>query len=511
MRYRALLTLPALVALAAGAPSASAGPGAAAGGRYIVTYQRSAGAVNAETDARERRDGFDATRRFHHVVRGFAARLSARQVAALRTDPEVASVTPDRPVSAASIPTGVRRIGAVNGTSTRGASSVGIAVIDTGIDLDHPDLDVKAGTSCTGSATPDDDNGHGTHVAGTIAGEGVEGVYGVAPGSDVYPVKVLDSGGSGWDSWVICGLDWVAQNAAAKNIRVANMSLGGDGTTSACGDHRDPLHEAVCRATAAGVTMAVAAGNDGRDFGADPVDTPAWFPEVLTVTAMSDGDGASGGARAPSCMGGESDDRFASFSNYATADTDAAHTIAAPGVCILSSVPGGGYGIGSGTSMASPHVAGEIALCLGENGAAGPCAGKTPAQIVSALRADAALAAYQGLGGFAGDPGDPFSPRFYGHLGRAPGATAPETEPDSPAPAQPTPPPTSTRQPVYVPPTVPTAGPSPAPPASRRCRLVNVRVTRVHRKVRWVLRHGRRHRVVKRIVRRRTVARLRCS
>ena len=153
------------------------------------------------------------------------------------------------------------------------------------------------------------------------------------------------------------------------------------------------------------MTLVVAAGNDGRDFGESPVDTPAWFPEVLTVTAMSDGDGAAGGLQAPGCMSGESDDGYANFSNFATLEADAAHTIAAPGVCILSTYPGGGYATGSGTSMASPHVAGEVALCLGENGNAGACAGRTPAQIVSGhARRRRAGGGRAASGGFTGDP-----------------------------------------------------------------------------------------------------------
>jgi subtilisin family serine protease len=201
-------------------------------------------------------------------------------------------------------------------------------------------------------------------------------------------------------------------------------------------------------------------------------------------------------------MSGESDDGYASFSNFAVLDADRAHTIAAPGVCILSTYPGGAYATGSGTSMAAPHVAGEVALCLGENGTAGPCAGRTPAQIVSGLRADAA-AASAGLGGFSGDPAHAFSNRFYGYLGRPPGASFPAP----PAPA-PTPPPAPTPAPPVARPVV-----TPPPPsAARRCKVVRVRVKHVTRRVRVIRRKGRAtRRIVKRKVVWRTVLRLRCS
>jgi subtilisin len=503
VRFRLPATLAVSIAvLATAAP-------AAASSRWIVTYEPSAGSVDAETNARERADGFEATHRFHRAVRGFSARLSSQQVAQLRADPEVAAVTPDRPVRATgdtlsageTVPTGIKRVGASAGTSIRGAGTAAVAVIDTGIDLDHPDLDAHAGVDCTATGSSDDDEGHGTHVAGTIAARNAgSGVVGIAPGTSLYAVKVLDGQGSGYDSWVICGLDWIAQHATELNIKVANMSLGGSGVKSTCGSHADPLHEAVCRATAAGVTVVVAAGNDGRDFGQTPVDTPAWYPEVLTVTAVSDGDGAAGAAQAPGCMSSEQDDAFATFSNYAVLDADAAHTIAAPGVCILSTYTGGGHAIGSGTSMASPHVAGEVALCLGEDGSPGPCAGLTPSQIVSAMRADAANAASQGLGGFTGDPAHAYANRWYGYLGRAPAATV------SVPPVAASPPPSPT-----VTPTVPASDPV-APPAPSRCKVVSVRVKRVHRKVRVVRRKGHASR---RVVRHWTtwhrVKRFRCS
>lgn len=403
-------------------------------GAYIVTFNRTAGSPGSETESRERRQGFEAEYVYRRALEGFSAELSPRQVDQLEADPEVASVTPDRKVRAVADlvsteptpPPGVRRIGAATTTSARSASGVNVAVIDTGVDLDHPDLNAASGRNCVDPAAPaDDDNGHGTHVAGTIAGENDgSGVVGVAPGTKVYAAKVLAGNGSGTASQVICGIDWVTSTRTdsdpSNDIAVANMSLGGPGTpVGSCATTTDPEHRAICASTAAGVSYVVAAGNEGWDFDyASEPDTPAAYPEALTVTAMGDSDGEPGGSGgAPVCQTGEADDRYASFSSFAATAAGSAHTIAAPGVCIRSTVPGGNYATMSGTSMASPHVAGAVALCLEEGGEAGPCAGLSPGQIVEKMRADAASrTAASGGSSFEGDPGRPFSGRYFGHL-----------------------------------------------------------------------------------------------
>lgn len=326
-----LLALGLMVLVVANACAvASAAPRAAGTlpGRYIVVYRGSVAAPARETAERERAEGFRSSVRYSHAVKGFAARLSVRQVAALRNDPQVALVVPDRAVHATATvplaareqlpPTGLRRIEAASATSARQAASAAVAVIDTGVDLAHPDLNATTGTNCVAPGQPaQDDNGHGTHVAGTIAATNAgAGVVGVAPGTRIYGVKVLDAAGSGTESQVICGIDWVAANAAALNIKVANMSLGGTGVPlSACPTTSDPEHNAICSATAAGVTFVVAAGNDGWDFDfASAPDVPAAYPEVLTVAAMSDSDGQPGSrGGAPACRTSERDDRFASF------------------------------------------------------------------------------------------------------------------------------------------------------------------------------------------------------
>ena len=416
--------------------------------RYIVLFRGSVESPTRETEARERRDGFGARFVYRRAVKGFSAKLSTRQVERLEADREVASVTPDRKVQAVADlaageptpPPGVRRIGAATSASTRSSSGARVAVIDTGIDLEHPDLNAASGTNCVTPGSPaDDDNGHGTHVAGTVAAENDgSGVVGVAPGTRVFATKVLDAAGSGTASQVICGIDWVTSTRTdsdpENDVSVANLSLGGLGPpVESCATTTDPEHRAVCNSTAAGVTYVVAAGNSGWDFDFAPQpDTPAAYPQVLTVTAMADSDGSPGGAGgAPACRTSEADDRYASFSNYAATAGGEGHAIAAPGVCIRSTWPGGTYNTISGTSMATPHMAGAVALCLDEGGPAGPCEGLSPGQVIEKMRIDAQtrMSAESGYG-FAGDPTQALSGRYFGYL-----AWAGVAEPDSTPPA----------------------------------------------------------------------------
>jgi subtilisin family serine protease len=452
----------ALVAAVWSATTASAAQSAPARS-YIVRYRDavSVSSINSTTDALQQSLGFRTRFRYHAALRGFAAHLSATQVNALRADPTVAAVEPDGvmhidsevPLNSGELtlagagPLGLdwtnggRRIESVEsgplsnpGPFVRQASSVAIAVLDTGAALSHPDLaSVQFGTDCVTPGTPTaaDGNGHGTHVTGSIgaANQGA-GMAGVAPGSTVYAVRVFNASGSGSTSQVICGIDWVAAHAAALNIKVANMSLGGGGTNdNNCGmTDGNMQHTAICGLTSAGVTPVVAAGNSGTDFG--PGSSPANFPEVLTVTAMTDTDGRPGGTGPLPCFGGQADDTAATFSNYATTAADEAHTIAAPGVCVVSDAPTRPFTLQgndtntnpnylelSGTSMATPQVAGAVALCLGEAGAPGPCTGLSPAQIVHRMVADAAAhAAADPSYGFTGDPQHPISGKYYGNL-----------------------------------------------------------------------------------------------
>ena len=421
---------------------------------HIVVFKDSVRDATRETEQREREDGFRAKFRYRHALKGFAANLSRTQVAELKADPEVDYVVPNRVVRATAtgplangelVPPGVQRIRAASADpapgTARPASSVGVAVIDTGIDLGHPDLNAVDGKNCvTPGAPAQDDNGHGTHVAGSIAARNEApadgssaGVVGVAPGTTVHAVKVLNAAGSGSTASVICGIDWATANFdTAANIKVANMSLGGGGTpVQSCSTTTDPEHQAICRSTTKGVAYAVAAGNDGWDFDYSYVpDTPAAYPQVVTVSAMGDTDGKAGGTGpAPSCRSGEADDRYASFSNYASTAGGRAHTMSAPGVCIRSTYPRSlpssepGYDVMSGTSMATPHVAGALALCKGEAGSAtpGPCGSATaPGELIPKLTHS------ESTYGFGGDPNAPVSSsRYYGYQALAGDAPPP--------------------------------------------------------------------------------------
>ena len=250
------------------------------------------------------------------------------------------------------------------------------------------------------------------------------GVVGVAPGTKLFAVKVLDAGGSGTFAQVICGIDWVTAHGpgTSKDIRVASMSLGGGGSNdNDCGHtNNDPLHTAICNSVAAGITYVVAAGNSGANYSTF---VPAAYPEVLTVTAMSDSDGSSGGTGgAPVCRPTEGDDTFAAFSNFAAPGNSAqvAHTIAGPGVCILSDWLNNTFNTISGTSMATPHVSGTVALCLSDGGVNGPCNGQTPAQIIGILRTNAQNYA-TAANGFNGDPNHAVAGKYFGFVDEAGG------------------------------------------------------------------------------------------
>ena len=355
-------------------------------GQWIVTLvdEASPGAVAREHAAT---NGAEVLHVYEHALKGYAARMSDQAAERLAGDPRVRSVQRDREVSIAvqTVPTGINRIDAELSSTVSGNGSgsvdVDVAVLDTGIDTSHPDLKVAGGKNCTlvgrifGSYK--DGHGHGTHVAGTIgAKDDVNGVVGVAPGARLWAVQVLNASGAGTTSDVICGIDWVTSRAGT--IEVANMSLGGSGSEPAASgcSTGDAQHDAICRSVAAGVTYVVAAGNSAVDAAGS---VPAAYDEVITVSALADFNGQPGGGAPASCRS-DVDDTFADFSNHG-ADID----LIAPGVCINSTWKSGGYNTISGTSMASPHVAGAAALYKANNPSASPATVKNALQMAGNL------------------------------------------------------------------------------------------------------------------------------
>jgi subtilisin family serine protease len=377
LRRISLLVL--LLVAAAGTPMARAAARVEGEQRYIVVLRADADADGVAAD-HANKHGAKVRHIYRAALKGYAASLRPSEAAQLQSDPKVVSVEVDQVAHVAgtqTTPTGVDRVvdPATNSQAVPNLTIDGvddrridadIAVIDTGVDASHPDLNVAGGVNCvsfygTGNGcptvTPTDPNGHGTHVSGSAAAkDNAIGVVGVAPGARVWSVRVLDSSGSGYISDIVAGINWVTARAAT--IEVANMSLGCECTSAA-------LDTAIHNSVLAGVTYTVAAGNSAKDASTF---SPANHPDVVTVSALADYDGRSGGIGAATCRTGQ-DDTLADFSNFGPLVE-----IAAPGVCINSTVPGGGYDSNwSGTSMASPHVAGAAALLastMGHNPAA---------------------------------------------------------------------------------------------------------------------------------------------
>jgi subtilisin len=323
---------------------------------------------------------------------GFSGTVPQGRLEALQRDPRVLRVEADveQSITSQVVPTGVDRIetdrnpGAGIGSGT--TVDLDVAILDTGIDPNHPDLNVAGGVTFAGGGWSDS-NGHGTHVAGTVAAldNGI-GVVGVAPGARVHAVKVCGNGGMCMTSNIVAGIDWVAARkadflagrAGGINFAVANMSISTSDKDTPCGVGSTPaVQQSICNLVNRGVVFVLAAGNDAREKRA--------YPEAFTVSALADFDGKAGGLGAPTCRT-DVDDRLASFSNWG-----ASVDIAAPGVCIRSTWPGGGYNTISGTSMAAPHAAGAVALYLHANNR-GPATDRAGADAIVAAIVGAALA-----------------------------------------------------------------------------------------------------------------------
>ena len=366
-------------------------------GTYIVVLRSSADFAGAENAVASK--GGSTQKRFTHALNALSIKLKHSEVTRLRNEPMIASIELDQPVYALDTQTptpswGLDRIDQkslpLNSSFTYASKGLGVDayIVDTGINATHTEFTgrLSSGYSAISDGRGSADcNGHGSHVAGTTAGT----TYGIAKAATLIPVRVLDCTGSGTTTGVIAGLDWIVQHHVAGKPAVANMSLGG-GASSA-------LDTAVQNVINDGVVMAVAAGNSNADACAS---SPARAVNAITVGATT------------------STDARASYSNYGTC-----LDIFAPGSSITSAWINSTTATNtiSGTSMATPHVAGVVAVLLGTYPTS------TPSEIATLLRASATpnLVTSAGTG----------SPNFLLYLD--PDGASIVTPPPAPAPTAP--------------------------------------------------------------------------
>jgi subtilisin family serine protease len=354
--FRVFLAATVASVAAAGAGPAAAKPGDKIEGSYICVFKSAAvarGNVRAEANKAASQGGGQIGHVYEAAIRGFSVAMSQNAADQLsRRNPNIAYCEQDQEMGfeqdaltfrelgkpaaptqpAQTTPWGVTRVNGGTGVTTNGRAWI----IDTGIDLNHPDLRVSETLSknfVSRETSPDDLNGHGTHVAGTIAAkDDAYGVIGIVPGAEVVAVRVLNRRGSGSNSDVIAGVNYVAAQydaGVAKSGDVANMSLGGGVSTA--------LDTAVKNAAAKGIRFTLAAGNESDDANNH---SPARVngSTIYTVSSFAKGD------------------VWSSFSNYGNPPVDYAE----PGSSILSTYKDGGYATASGTSMAAPHLAGIL-------------------------------------------------------------------------------------------------------------------------------------------------------
>ena len=344
------LTTVSLVALA-GAGIAAPAAAQKIENQYVCVFNPglvAKGQVKAEAHRSANAAGASVKFTYERTIRGFAVNAAPQAVSRMQANnPRIAYCEQDQVYTTSAPPPGKGPGGGSDGgsapaqTTPWGITRVGggqtgatgrALVLDSGVDLDHPDLKVNVGLSVnfTRDKDADDGNGHGTHVAGTIAAiDNDIGVIGVAAGAEVVGIKVLDRRGSGSTSGVIAGIEYAA--SIARSNDVANMSLGG-GFSQA-------LNDAVIAAAQSGLRFALAAGNESTSA-TTKSPASANHPNIYTISSFARGDS------------------WSSFSNYGNPPVDYAE----PGSSILSTYMGGGYATLSGTSMASPHAAGLLLL-----------------------------------------------------------------------------------------------------------------------------------------------------
>ncbi len=346
-----------------------AGEPGSVSGSYLVTLKGGTKAPSAAGKGLAEKYGAKISHTYGTALNGYAVKANERQARLLAADSQVASVAQDTRITLDRVQLnppswGLDRLDQASLPLSKsytspesGGSGVTVYVIDTGIRITHKDFGGRASYGwdfVDNDATAQDGNGHGTHVAGTIAGT----TYGVAKKAKVVAVRVLDDAGAGTTSQVIAGIDWVTRHA--HKPAVANLSLGGY--------HNAQMDAAVRNSVASGVTYTVAAGNDGLSAG---LYSPADVKEAITVGAT------------------DRNDARAAFSNFGPAVD-----LFAPGVSITSASNASDTGKAtfSGTSMASPHAAGAAAVYLGGHPRA------TPAQVSKALVAGAVSGKVSGEG-----------------------------------------------------------------------------------------------------------------
>jgi subtilisin family serine protease len=389
----AILFFCVVATLIATAPKALAAP---ASDQYIVVLKEHVAHSANVAHRHEENRGAELGHIYGDSIEGYSAELTLSELKAIKQDPNVDYVERDSVLHADSQApsTGFNRVFAPSNPiididevdDVR--SDVDVAIIDTGVAL-HPDLNVVTRTSCLAASVcaekeVEDGYGHGTHVAGIVGAlDNNFGTVGTAPGARIWSVKAGNQKGEFDMSDVIAAVNWVT--ARSNQIEVVNMSLGCEGYIGGDACEATAMRDAIAASVDKGVVYVVSAGNVGLNvehkkpvapFGS-PGFVPAAFPDVITVSALADFDGVPGGTAgtAAPCdypyretkegnvvLLVDEDDTLADFSNWGP-PVD----IAAPGTCIWSTVPGGGYGVKSGTSMAAPMVTGAVANVAAAN------------------------------------------------------------------------------------------------------------------------------------------------